>query len=174
MTDEEAVIEAMFASEPEIIETPVKSRTSSSTGAKRGRPRGSRSTAALKELEGDLTEFFGEVGLYMMGAAPTAGYITVEHSKRLGPAVVALVKDHPRLLKMAQRVSKVNSGAAVGKYAFTLLIALQVDFGRMAPDTILAERLGVTDAYNETHEEKVSAPTGGGFVNGYSTFNPIG
>lgn len=101
--------------------------------------------ARLAELSKDVGSLLGFVGIMVSKPAPVTGVYIAEGAEEAGQEIVRLAKNSPVLLAALERASQVGPTVKLGKYAAGIVTALQVDTGRMAPDTMMARFTGVTD-----------------------------
>jgi hypothetical protein len=108
----------------------------------------------LSHLASGLAHNIALVGIGSAYVAPTFGYLVCQGSDAAGKAIVELAKDRPAVLAALETAAKVGPGIELTKWIFTCLLALAIDFGRIPPDQVLAQFLGVTDAYEKTHDHR--------------------
>lgn len=105
----------------------------------------------LAHIAQGLSHNIALAGIGVSYVAPTAGFVVCDGADFAGKAIVELAKDRPAVLAALETAAKIGPGVELFKWIVTVGIAFAIDFGRIPPDQILAQFLGVTDAYQKTH-----------------------
>lgn len=109
-----------------------------------------RLDAIRVDLETQFNDFGASVGL---AGFKTAGFVTMAVSDDFSKVIVETFANRPRVLAAIEKASKGSKGLKLGKYTAAILMAFAVDLQLQAPDTFVAEYLGVTEAFEKTHKE---------------------
>lgn len=120
-------------------------------GSTRASAGGGTSERKLTKLKEDLASQFAKLGKGMASAMPVAGTVTVMRSANTADAMVELCKNNPKALKALYAAAQAVPALDLGEYVGMMVIAVQVDTGRMAPDHRAAELFGVTEVYEKLY-----------------------
>ena len=127
---------------------PVASSTSRGTSSK--------GTKALRELEEDLAATLSKGGIgFATAGLQVTGLVMTDRSARTAAAMVALAKDHPKILKALSTASKAAPAFELGETVGMLAIGVQLDRHGIEPDSMLPTLTGVTKYW-----EMVNGPLG--------------
>lgn len=122
-----------------------------------GVPRGSRSTTAAprkpasSKLAADIADPIAKLAMGLAFQSPTAAAVLITRGDETAKALVAIAEKHPRMLAALQRVSQVGPATDLVQTGVMLLIAVQMDMGRIPPDHPLASLTGVSQLFLQTH-----------------------
>lgn len=118
-------------------------------------------TAAEKrilKLQEELQEQADTLSVIMAFKLPVTSVYTAENSPKAIEALLSIAKKRPKMLDAMEKVSEGFDALAVGKFLLGLGVALQVDSGRMAPDSFPAVATGVTAIIAEHFNEDGGTP----------------
>lgn len=145
----------------------------------KGVPRGSRaagttttrrSATSSARLAEQLSDPIAKLAMGLAFQSPTASAVMITRADETAKALVAIAENHPRMLAALQKVSKVGPASDLLQTAAMLVIALQVDFGRLPPEHPLAAASGVTSLFAQTHP--VETPEDNNTPGFFGTFTP--
>lgn len=163
-----------------------KTRTNASQrGTSRGASTGRRSTkreAELDDLAYNIAKEIAMFGKLASKGLPVFGVTCVKRANNAGEVCKFYAAKYPAVFDALNTVASIGPGIEAGEIVAELGAALLVDAGRMAPDAMFAQLLGVTATYLEVYPDAAAdsqpAPSGGngfGSVNGHLVpqFQPI-
>lgn len=151
----------------ELIEVPSDEKSEADSDKKRAKrsadkPR-SRSTASerqLAEVGEQLEEKITIIFALASGLAPVTSVYATENSDKAIRALLAVAKRRPKVLAALTKVADGADALEIGKFLLGLIIAIQVDNGRLKGDELPARIFGVTEIIQEHFEEAdPNAPT---------------
>lgn len=135
-------------------------RTSSArTSGGKARQSSGKASAANRIVQEGIADNVRLVGTGVGMAMPTTGYVLVEDSDVFAQAIVRLCANNPRAMKALSKAAQASPAFQVGKSLARIGTAVNVDTGRMQPDTALVRGLGVFKAWQETHPNQSSGDT---------------
>lgn len=117
-----------------------------------GRPKGS--TAEERALRDELLDGLRKAGLVVVPLSPTAGEFWQANVEGLGEHVLALARRHPGLMETLSKSGEAFAYIGIGTFVAGVIYAIAVDFGRASPDGVVPNVLGVTDAYDASHDDE--------------------
>lgn len=135
------------------FETRVKPPTDKKTTAKdapkettpRKLPRGSVVEKQAADIAETLEEKFAVIFGLLVGVAPVTGTYGVENSPKAIRALLDIGKRRPAVMRALMSVANGADGLEIGKFVLGVVVALQVDFGKLNGDELPARVFGVTD-----------------------------
>lgn len=137
----------------------------------KGVPRGSRSgttaprrSTGTAKLAQDLADPIAKLAMGIAFQSPTAAAVLITRGDETAKALVAIAEKHPRMLAALQRVSQVGPASDLVQTGVMLVIALQLDMGRLQPSHPLASLTGVTALFEQTHAVEVQEDGSGQFA----------
>lgn len=133
---------------------PGKTRTS---GTSRRTP---KREPRIERLQSDLSDNVRLLGAIVGPAAPVTGIVIIDDSDRFAKAVCRLAEGRPEILKALEKASEVAPWVEVGKMFVRIFVAVGVDLGRISPDHLSAQTLGVTEAYLKVYPEAAEGEQG--------------
>jgi hypothetical protein len=130
-------------------------------------PRFTAVESQLKRLQEELTDDIRLGGTLLGFGMPVAGYYALDNADEFATALLKLCKNNQRLLRVLHRAAQVAPIYTVAKDLGGFTYSMQVDMKRADPNNMVAQRLGVTKAYNAIYPENAN-------VNGdmYNTYQP--
>jgi len=130
-------------------------------------PRFTGVESQLKRLQEELTDDLRLGGTLLGFGMPVAGYFTIDNADEFATALLKLCKNNQRLLRVLHRAAQVAPIYTVAKDIGGFAYSMQVDMKKADPNNMIAQRLGVTKAYNAIYPENAN-------VNGdmYNTYQP--
>lgn len=134
----------------EFVESPVvenKAVATGGTGKPRGRPKGTANKATLDQLRTDLTDLMTEGSATIAPLSPLAMAVIDERAERTANAIVILAGGSPRLIAALKKSVKAKAVVDLAMFPIALSVALMVDYSRMPPDAMMAQKFGVTEHY---------------------------
>lgn len=170
---------------PEDAPTTRTRRRRSDAGKTRG-PRGSstprtpgtpRANKSQKQLELDLMLPMATLAKALSFTLPTVGAVILARGETTSRALVAYAQNHPKMLAALQAASNVGPAGEVIETIAMVIIAANLDLGKMDPANPVAQLTGVTAIYAEMHGymqqpppqsedgDEEEAPPFGGFDN---------
>ncbi len=142
-------------------------RQRSDAGVPRGPRNGSGTTATRKtstnKLAAELVDPIAKIAMGMAFTSPTAASVLITRGENTATALVAIAEKHPRMLAALQKASQIGPASDLVQTAVMLIIAVQVDLGRIDPQHPLAGVTGVTDLYAQSHPVEVQEDGTGAF-----------
>lgn len=127
-----------------------KSRT---VGAKKAVSRATPSKQLREDLVSDLTREIALFGTGLSKVAPTTGVTTFKRAEQTAKALVKIAGDNPRLLGVLELSAKAISVVDLGEAGASIGVALMVDLGRMQPDAVMSQMLGVSATWHEINDD---------------------
>lgn len=154
---------------PPPIETRVKAPSSKDSkeapkkegAAKTAAPKMPRGTIAEKQaadIGETLEEKFAVIFGLLSGVAPVTGTYGVENSPKAIRALLDIGKRRPAVMRALMTVANGADGLEIGKFVLGIVVALQVDFGKLNGDELPARVFGVTDVIQEFFMDGQGAP----------------
>lgn len=154
----------------EFLPSPVQEQ-SGGAGEKKspGRPKGSVSKSTLDKLQADLAESLTEASAAIAVASPLAMAALDERAEKTASAIVTLAGGSPKLINALKKTVKARAVVTIAETLSAVSVAAMVDFGRVHPDHMLADKFGVTENYykvyppengNQNEDVSVRARTG--------------
>lgn len=112
-------------------------------------PRGSQVEKQAADIAETLEEKFAVIFGLLSGVAPVTGVYGVENSPKAIRALLDIGKRRPAVMRALTTVANGADGLEIGKFVLGVVVALQVDFGRLQGDELPAQVFGVTEIINE-------------------------
>lgn len=160
----ERVVESALP-EIEFLVSPVPDEGKTPTGeTKRGRPKGSVSKTTLDKLQADLAESLTEASAAIAVASPLAMSALDERAEKTASAIVTLAGGSPKLINALKKTVKARAVVTLAETLSAVSVAAMVDFGRVHPDHMLAEKFGVTENYYKAYPPEENTSQNGGQV----------
>lgn len=141
-------------SEPEPFDTrikmPTKAEEEKASKEDKSRDRdpikisGTAAEKRVLKLQAELQEQADILATVMAFKLPVTSVYTGVNSPKAIEALLNIAKKRPKMLDAMEKVSEGFDALAVGKFVIGLGVALQVDSGRLAPDSFPAVATGVT------------------------------
>lgn len=118
-----------------------------------GKPDGPILASRLKALHTDLADNVRLVGALTGPVLPVTGYIILEDAEAFTQAALNLAKRHPKVLKALEKAAQVGPGITVGRFMVKIGVAMNVDSGRMQPQSPISNMMGVYEAWKIVHPD---------------------
>lgn len=134
----------------EFVASPVvgeDTKTDTGTEKKRGRPKGSANKATLDQLRTDLTDFMVEGSAAIAPISPLAMAVIDERAERTANAIITLAGSSPRLIAALKKSVKAKAAIDLAMFPIAVSVAIMVDYNRMEPDSMMAQKFGITEHY---------------------------
>jgi hypothetical protein len=130
---------------------------------KAARPlRGTASERQLAEIGEALEEKMAGVGALLSGIAPVTSVYAVERSPRAIAALLSIAKRRPKVLAALSKAADGVDVLEIAQFAAGLVVAMQVDAGRLKGNELPAQALGVTgileEFFTEPQEQNMTNP----------------
>lgn len=139
-------------------------------------PRGTNVEKQAADIAETLEEKFAVIFGLLSGVAPVTGVYGVENSPKAIRALLDIGKRRPAVMRALMTVANGADGLEIGKFIMGIVMALQVDFGRMRGDELPAQVFGVTEIINNIMVDNEAPPENnnvmGQTVNG-QRFEPV-
>lgn len=103
-----------------------------------------------EEIETQLDTVFGLISTMM----PVTGVYAVKNSEKAVKAFIEIAKNRPAVLKALSKVADGANAVTIGQYILGIMVCIQVDSGRIKPDSVPAQVLGVTAVVDEFFAEE--------------------
>lgn len=118
-------------------------------------PRGTQVEKQAADIAETLEEKFAVIFGLLTGVAPVTGTYGVENSPKAIRALMDIGKRRPAVMKALMTVANGADGMEIGKFVLGIVVALQVDFGKLQGTELPARVFGVTDILEQyfTDEE---------------------
>lgn len=141
-------------------DAPTKTRKPrSDAGVKRG-PRGGGTVKVTNtKLATQLADPLAKVAMGIGFTMPTVAAVLVARGEATAQALVDVAAGHPKMLKALGRVSKVGPGTELVQTGIMIVVAAQIDVGRIPPDHPLAIPTGVNDLWAKMHPQAAQQVT---------------
>lgn len=141
-------------------------------GKPRKHPAGSKAsgntTVRLKVTEQELADKITEyIALPVAMVSPLASAVIDDRAERTAKALTTLAGNSPRFAKGLKLFMKGSAYGELFMLPVAVAIAGLVDFGRLAPNAMAAQRLGITTHYFELYGANTEAG-----MNGHSKVEP--
>lgn len=108
------------------------------------RPRGTAQERAINEIGDSLEEKIVVTCGLLAGIAPVTSVYGTENADKAVRALMNIAKRRPQVLVWLQKAADGVDALELAKFVAGMVMALQVDFGRMQGDELPARALGVT------------------------------
>lgn len=115
-------------------------------------------TTELEQIETSLLEGLTKFGSAITPVAPIPGVYTIQNAESVSGALTRLAAKNPALLKALSGSSTVMDYVAVGVFGVGLVVAIQVQTGRISADSVAARNFGLTDIALEFYPTLAQAP----------------
>lgn len=168
-----------FEDIPDIEDAPSSDDTTSTEGTPRTRqrrvrsdkgvPRGSAKTgtatrstssASSKRLAEDLLDPWAKLAKGLAFTSPTTAAVLIDRGEKTTAALVKIAEKHPRMMKALTNVGQIGPGADIAETLIMVFVALQIDSGRLPPNSPLAAAMGVAklhrDMFGDTPEAVIN------------------
>lgn len=129
-----------------------RTRTRGATAATK---RLTNTRASRAELEADLSREFNAFAIGISKLMPVTGVTMAKRSERTVHALVKLAENNPSLLIALEATAKVASVVDIAESAAAIGVAVMVDTGRMNPDGVMPNMLGVSETFHEINDEPI-------------------
>lgn len=116
-----------------------------------GSPTSTPRRSSHAKLINELTQPIAQVAMGLAFTSPTAAKVLIERGESTAKSLVAIAEKHPRMLAALQRVSQIGPATDLAQTFLMLIIALQMDLGRIPVEHPLANATGVAHLYMQTH-----------------------
>lgn len=116
-----------------------------------GVPRGRMSTGMLAE---QLLAPWATLTLVVSQPLPLVGAVMADRGEATTKAIVELSKGHPKMLAALKKAAKAGPGSEVAQTAAMIGIALAIELGRIAPDSSIAQKTGMSEVYYALHPDQ--------------------
>ncbi len=130
---------------------------------KRPLARGSRGEKEAADIAETLEQKTAEMFSLLIGVAPVTSVYAVDNSPKAIRALVDIGKRRPAVMKALQMFANGADGVEIGRFLLGVVIALQVDFGKLRGDELPARAFGIT-AILEEHFTEDSGPSNPGMT----------
>lgn len=120
-------------------------------------PRGTATERQLAEIGEALEEKVAGVGALLSGIAPVTSVYAVERSPRAIQALLSIAKRRPKVLAALSKAADGVDVLEIAQFIGGLVVAIQVDTGKLKGDELPAQAFGVTailDEYFSQREEQ--------------------
>jgi hypothetical protein len=135
-------------------------------------PRGTVVEKQAADIAETLEEKFAVIFGLMTGVAPVTGTYGVENSPKAIRALLDIGKRRPAVMRALLTVANGADGLEIGKFILGIVVALQVDFGKLQGDEMPARVFGVTDIIEQFFVPENQPPTDNPNVTGQATNAP--
>lgn len=116
-----------------------------------------KTESRLKALHTDLADNIRLVGALAGPVLPVTGYIILEDAEAFTQAALNLAKRHPKIIGALEKAAQVGPGITIGRFMVKLGVAMNVDSGRMQPDSAISNMMGVYAAWQVVHPDLAQA-----------------
>lgn len=130
------------------FETRVKTPAEKPKDDKPSRPRMPRGSAVEKQaadIAETLEEKFGIIFGLLSGIAPVTGTYGTENAPKAINALLDIGKRRPAVMRALLKLADGADGLELGKFLVGIVVALQVDMGRLSGMELPARAFGVTE-----------------------------
>lgn len=131
-------------------------RRRSDAGQARGTRAGTGSRApratTTKKLEEDLLVPIAMFSRGIAMALPTTGAVLLARGEQTSRAIVKFASSRPKMLEALKRGSEIGPTVEIVETLVMVVIAANLDLGRMDPANPIAQLTGVSGIYAEMHE----------------------
>ena len=148
----------------EFVGSPVVEEEKPQTERKRGRPKGSVSKASLDKLQEEIAESIVEASAAIAVASPLAMAVLDERADKTASAIITLAGGSPRLINALKKTVKARAVITIAETCSAVSVALMVDYNRMQPDSLMAQKFGVTGHYLIAYPPAENNGNGNGHV----------
>lgn len=104
-----------------------------------------------KEVAAELAATFMMASKGVGAMAPVTAVVMAQRAVATSDAIVSMCKNNPRAMAALQKASKAAPAMTIGETIGCLVIATQVDTGRMEPDHFICTLTEVDKAYTMVH-----------------------
>jgi hypothetical protein len=111
-------------------------------------PKVTRQSSDVK-LAAELLEPLAMLGQAISFISPTGGAVIMARGEVTTAALVKFAKGHPKMRAALANISKVSPAAELVQTVAMVLIAVQIDFGKLEPNAPFAVLTGVTSIHTE-------------------------
>lgn len=108
-------------------------------------PRATASERQLADVGENLEEKIGVIFGLASGVAPVTSTYAIENSDKAIRALLDIAKRRPAVLRALTKLADGADAMEIGKFVLGLLVAIQVDTGRLNGDELPARAFGVTE-----------------------------
>lgn len=133
---------------PDEFQTRVKPPTATEKKAtpetKKAMPRGSAFEKQAADIAETLEEKFAMLFGLLSGVVPVTATYGTENSSKAVTALLDIGKRRPAVMKALLKLADGADTLELGKFVLGIIVALQVDFGKLNGDEIQAKAFGVT------------------------------
>lgn len=141
-------------------------------------PRGSQVEKQAADISETLEEKFSIVFGLLTSVAPVTGTYGANNSGKAVRALLDIGKRRPAVMKAIVKIADGADGLELGKFMIGLVVAFQVDMGRMDAGAIPARVTGVTEIVEKYFMDPTTAPADNvnvpeQGVNSAAVFEPI-
>lgn len=112
----------------------------------------------LERLQKDLHSQTVKIGMAIGRWAPVTGLVAVDRADRFTRAVVRIAKDRPEILEVLEKVAKTEPIFEIAETVGALIFAAGVDMGRLNPESVPAQLLGITPLWRTLEESPMDSP----------------
>lgn len=121
-------------------------------------PRGTASERQLAEIGEALEEKVAGVGALLSGIAPITSVYAVERSPRAIAALLSIAKRRPKVLAALSKAADGVDIMEIAQFIGGLVVAVQVDAGRLKGNELPAQAFGVTQIIEDYFSEREDDP----------------
>lgn len=110
---------------------------------------GTASEKRILKIQAELQEQADTLAAVMSLRLPVTAVYTGENSPKAIEALLNIARKRPKMLDALEKASDGFDAMAIGKFAIGMAVALQVDTGRLDPNSFPAVATGVTKTFVE-------------------------
>lgn len=140
-------------------ETPRRTRRPAGTATDTAAVKRTRTTAN-KKLATELLKPTAMLAQAVGHALPTVGAVIIARGEVTTNALVLFSESHPKMRKALQSISSVAPGADVVQTLAMIIIAANIDLGRMEGDSPIAKLTGVSDIHMDIMDKLIAVQPG--------------
>lgn len=122
-------------------------------------PRGSQPEKVAADIAETLEEKAALIFGTLSGALPVTSVYGVENSPKAVRALLDIGKRRPLVMRALVKIADGADGLEVGKFIGGIAMAVQVDLGRVAGDSMPARTFGVTEILEKYFVEREEDPS---------------
>lgn len=126
------------------VKAPTAAEKKAAPETKKAAPRGTVAEKQAADIAETLDEKFAMLFGLLSGVVPVTATYGTENSTKAITALLDIGKRRPAVMKALLKIADGADTLELGKFLLGLIIALQVDFGKLNGDEIQARAFGVT------------------------------
>lgn len=119
-------------------------------------PRGTAAERQLAEIGENLEEKIAQTAMLLSGVLPVTSVYGAENSPKAVAALLSICKRRPKWLGYLEKAADGIDALELAKFFGGLVVAFQVDMGRMKGDEMPAQAFGVTSILAEFFSDQNS------------------